>query len=483
MPVDSELDIGYQYIVPVFEENPDPNKQATMEFYFSEYDGSENSKRKLEFLKELLENDKRAAKDFGMESVAIGPHNFNIEDSEQIDQIAESLELNDISYQNIHEGFDFKLESEKSQKREPNSVLNPRTYWSLVRFATSSGGIYATLVFMQGVSPTVAAVVSALPGLASGAVTYYSGGFGNWLTNGKWAKWLVESDQYFARTLRKGFGLTPKSFEQSLIKNKKIFQKKYPNLYEKMPEYFEARAKNEAAEAASKSKLRLSTLAKKLQSADEYLKWWVTEVLFTSVAIKAPQSIAGIGAATTLLQGTADVLIGSTMAVVAQGPADIAIQLRKFQKVEELGEAIKLGKIEDSVAEIVVNGKKVQKKLSEEVKMVLAKTGEFQSYSITNHSHRALQKIENWARSRSTLISFFSVAGVAMDIAKVPLGKPILVGLGIGGGVYYTHVKGMFKLNAAARFKNLIAPFKKDAIMFNMRSLFSRFCHSKFLKI
>ena len=481
LPEGQELDIGYHYVVPRYEENPDPKRQVTLEFYFGEYDGSEDSKRKVQWLKELLDEDKRTSKQFSLDALALGPEGHDLEESAKIEELVEQLDIKEVKYDNIHEGIEFSAESAKPKNRQPSSFLsNPRNYWTLIRGSTAAGGVFASLVIAEGLAPGVAATVGVVPGLVSGAITYHSGFYGNWLTNGRWSGWLMESESFFAKGLRKGLGLSPANLQKSLAKNKKVFQKKYPTLYAQMPEVFEKEASQAARTAVGASKLRLANIVSKLHLAEEYFKWWVTEVAFTAVAFKIPQAMAGISEITSIASATSDVLIGSTMGMAAQGPGDIAIQLRKFQKIKELKEEILAGKAANPASEIELNGKKVQKTLLEEIEMVLDKSGEHKSYTIGSQSHKALQRIENWARSRATMLSFFSVMGVGLEIAGVPLARPLLISVGIGGAAYYANVNGWINLKVPEKVKNYVEPFKKGAVSLSMRSLFSRYCQGKF---
>jgi len=507
---ENELDIAYHYMVPQYEENPDPEKQIVLEYYFSEYDGSEHSKKKIEFIKSLIEDDQFENPKLNLEVVAFAPNGYDIKDSEHVGQIKSLVGAKEIKYENIYDGIYFQPESEDSEDKTTsisktknnripaanpiNFIKNPRNYWTLIRGASSTGAVFMSLYIAEGVSPGIAASVGLMPGIASGGITYFSGQYGNFLTNGKWTQWLVESESIVAKSLRFGMGMTPKRFVNAFVQNNaarerlyktdKNFKKMVDDLYMSDPKGFKEKLFQELADGAKKN--RFAKIVSTFRHMDEYIKWWVTEVAFTTIAIKIPQVMAGIGEVTNLLDTTGHVLLGSTMGLAAQGPADIAIQLRKFQKVEELRVAIKSGKIPDTSIEmeILEDGKVVGKRsvlLSEEIDMVLAKTGPHKTYTIRTQSHKALQKIENWARSRATMLSFFSIAGVGMEIAHIPLARPLLLGIGVFGGAYYANVRGWIKLKVPDKLKNFLAPFRKDNLKkLGMRSIISRFCQNKY---
>jgi hypothetical protein len=160
------------------------------------------------------------------------------------------------------------------------------------------------------------------------------------------------------------------------------------------------------------------------------------------------------------------------MGMLAQGPGDIAIHLRKYQMIDELKSSVKSGKVQ------VDN----QKALLDEIEKVLAKSGKYKNYVISDISHKALQKIENWARSRSSFLSFFAITGVSLEVLGIPLARPLLISVGFGGALYYSKVKGWInteKLTSAV--KNCIARFKNGEVKFSMLPLQARFCASKYM--
>ncbi len=426
----------------------------------------------------MIKDDKSISNKFALESLALAPHGVDIQSSDEIEEIAERLDLKDIKYENFQEGA---FEVLTRQKRGPSSmgervgafIRNPRNYWTFIRTATGAGGVTASLVIAKGVAPAVAATFGFFPGIASGGITYFSGQFGNWITSGAWSRWLLESESMVAKNMRKGMKLTHKSFEAFFDKTKSAIRKTSPRLYKKLAKNFAKKSARPTTSAAVKAARILST-------AEEFVRSWVAEVAFTSISIKIPQAIAGIGPSAGLLSQAGDILAGATMGMAAQSPGDIAIIKRKYQKVEELRKLVQEGKVPNTTSEIVVNKQKVQKTLLEEIDMVLAKTGEFESYSINRFSHKALQKVENWAKSRATMLSFFTVTSVGMEIAHIPLAKPFLAAIGAGGGLYYAHVAGKINLKVPEKVKKLYRPFKLGRVKLNMRSVFSRMCQSKF---
>lgn len=507
---DQDLDIAYHYMVPQYEENPDPNKQVVLEYYFSDYDGSDAAKKKMEFIRNLVRDDQFENPNLKLEVIAVGPHGYDLQGSVDIKEIANIVGGNDVVYQNMSEGLYFQPEGEepdetvhiykndKKDRKPANAVTrflkNPRNYWTLIRGASSAGAVFASLYIAKGVSPGLAAAIGLMPGIASGGLTYFSGVYGNFLTNGKWTNWVLTSESLVAKGLRTGMGMTPKKFINAFVNNEAQraelykkdpeFKKMVDDMYRADPKGFKEKLYQEIADGATPNRFAKATNI--FRHMDEYIKWWVTEVAFTTFAIKIPQAMAGIGTAMSLTDNIGHILMGSTMGMAAQGPADIAIQLRKYQKIEELRDAIKAGKIENVTQQIddIVDGKVVGKKslsLLDEIEMVLAKTGDHKTYSIHSGSHKALQKIENWARSRATMLSFFSVAGVGMEIAHIPLARPLLLGIGVFGGAYYSYVRGWIKPKIPETVKKFFAPFRKDNLKkLGMKSFLVRFCSNKY---
>lgn len=424
---DTPIDVMYQYLVPQYEEKMDLDRAPVIEVYFGEIFHDDRTKERLDWIKQQLLDDYRAEEKFRSEVIAVAPHGSNIKNSRQAQNFIRGIQIPEmkVSFDEIPSDITFQQkdddifqssviefrEEENGAARSPAARANPRMFWTLIRTTTGAGGTIASLYFAQDLSPEVAIAVGIWPGIASGALTYFSGDYGAWLANGKWSKWLVESKNKFSENIRR----TLKIDESSLAKL---------------------------------GQSRMKSVLSKLHSAEEYLKWYVTEVAFTAGAIKIPQAIGGIGAASTLVGSVSDVMIGSSMGMLAQGPGDIAIQLRKYQKVSELKEALIAGKIK------VDN----QATLMHEIEEILAKTK-----SISSNSHQSLRRIENWARSRATMLSFFSVVGVGMEIAGIPLSRPLLLTIGTGGAFYYAHVQGAFteKTKFGTALQRLLRPFKE----------------------
>lgn len=472
-----DLDIAYHQINPQYEESPDPNKHLTVEFFFSEYDSTLNSKNKLQWIKELIDEDKSIAKEFQFEALASGPSDADIERSHKVQEIIERLDIDHIKYETIPQGL-FKtsaLDQKEKNSRDPSSLSDPRNFWTLIRMTSSTGAVSISLIVMEGVSPGVAAVAGFFPGLASAGVTYFSGHYGNWLTNGKWANWLIESESLLAKNMRKGMQLSASSFIGVAEKTKEFLS---PNYYAQMAK---ALQDHEALSPEQRATRALSNVFSKIRTAEEYVKWWIADVAFTVISIKTPQVLLGLNEFTGVAQMLAEGAIAGTMGTLAQGPGDLAIQVRKYQMMEELAKDIKAGKIANEPIEVIHGGKKLKKTLLEEVEMVLTRNGEFSDYMVNRHSHRHLQKIENWARSRATMLSFFSVAGVGMEVAGIPLARPLLISIGIGGAVYYAQVNRWVELKVPQRLQQYYARLSDKLAPLSMRSLFARYCQRKFV--
>lgn len=462
-------DIGYLQVVPQYTENPDPNKAITIEFFFGEYDGSEASIEKLKQIRKLIEDDKILFPQTRTDIIAVSPDTDTLANSRDLDGFLEALDFEDkkVHFQQVPEFLNYSAKINKKDDRHPSSLIDGRKLWTLVRTSSTMAGTFSALYFLEGLSVPLATSVAIWPGLASGAITYYSNAYGAFLTNEKWSTWLLESDNFFAKKVRTAFKLTPKNFQAALVKNKDYFAQKYPILYRNNPSLFEAPASQAARRAVQASQNKFTKILSRLKHAEEYFKWWVTEVAFTATAIKLPQAIAGIGEAASLTSMAGDVLMGSTMGMLAQGPGDIAIQIRKYQKVQELEQAVKAGTMQVDNAD----------ELLSEIKKVLDKTGKFKSYTINEGSHYALRKIENWSRSRATMLSFFAVTGVGLEIAGVPLARPLLISVGIGGMAYYSSVQGWLSpkkiMNSA---KEYIRRFRQGEVNLSLSFLRNRYC-------
>lgn len=439
-----DSDIGHIFLAPQFDkiygEEIDPSKVITIEMSFGEIDSSQASTRRINWVKDQLLQEKRINSDFKSQIIALSSSGIDLEDSTLANDFIKKVSLSDteVNYETIPSdlslGVGIKTTSyQQKSSRSPAGILNGRTMWTLIRITTLTGGTAASLYYSKDVHPMAAFSIGLVGGLVSGAITYYSAEYGRFLTSGAWTKWLLESDTAFSKTLRKGFGLDGDSLAKEFIKQKEKLIKEMPELINN-PELFDDVHWQKTVQEFDNNAAFRRKFLQKFAQGEEYFKWWLTDVVYAGIAMKVPQSIAGLGAGGSFLQATGEVLSSATMGVLAQGPGDIAIQRRKYQRIVELKES-------------VANGtKQVRDKqlLLDEIEKVLAKEGKYASYVIHDGSHKALRSIENWARSRSTLLSFFSVVGVGMDIAEIPLSKPILITLGTGGAFYYAEVNKLF---------------------------------------
>ena len=461
-------DIGYLYTTPQYEENQDPNKAVVVEYYFGEYDGTPESLRKLEFIKEIINDDKKSSPNYSTEFLSISSNVQKSKEDHGIQNIINKLSLSDSTkkFEQIPETIFFNPES--YNERKPNSFSPGRKFWTFARFAAGAAPTFAALTVVEGLAPGIAASVAFWPGAASGAITYFNGSYGKFITNGSWAKWVLESDKKFAKILRRSMGLTPPNFEKHLLKNKKLLSKRRPELFKNDPKLFEKKVLEVTQEVVEKRKSKILHIAKKLTLADEYVKWFATEIAFTSFALKMPQAVAGLSTSTSFIGAASDVLSGSMFGMLAQGPGDIAIQKRKMQKIDELYEQVKAGKkIVDSKDELLAEIKKIKNPKAHAI--------------IGQNSHKALKRIENWARSRATMLSFFSVTGVGMELMGIPLARPILIATGIGGAAYYGNVSGWLSKDKLKKvFTTNYVKKLKATNFFTVSGLKYRLCSGKF---
>ncbi len=470
-------DMAYIQMFPQFEENPDPKKAVSVEIFFGEYDGSEESKRKLQHVKEILAEDRRLDPKFRMETQAISTRADTIRNSPELRSFLKEFNISSrkVDYDQVPEFLNYAANNKKKlekKDRYPSGFTPGRKTWTLVRFSSTMGGAFASLYYIEGLSAVAAAQVSVWPGLLSGAVIYYNNHYGAFITNGKWANWLLTSKNYFSKKLRKALNITSDSLVESLEKKKEYLRKKYPTIFEKSPEVFEAAYYKDIKQASISNGKKFERILGKLAKVEEYVKWWVTEVIFTGTVIKIPQALAGVAEVTSAWGAVSDVLTASTMGLLAQGPGDIAIQKRKYQMVAELNQKVVDGLID-------VNNKD---DLLSEIRKVLSEKGKYKDYTITEKSHPALVKIENWSRSRATFLSFFSVTGVAMEVAGIPLARPLLIATGVGGALYYSNVAGWFKPGKYfAPVKRFVSALKDENLKFNMQFLKTRYCSGKYL--
>ncbi|MBG59837.1 MAG: hypothetical protein CMJ16_05200 [Peredibacter sp.] len=475
--------ISYYQVIPKYDVNPDPERQVALEFYFGEYDGSEESKRQLEWIKELIDQDKATSPSFLRETLVTGRHAEGLEKSGKIDQIIKAVDSKHIVFDEMPEYL-----FQQNKAREPSAVkdlikdslqrtkgfvFEQRVFWTLVRGASAAGGVYAGLVIAKGVSPGLGALAAILPALASGSLTYHLGTFGRILTSGKWVDHLLTSEGIFARNLRKVFRLTPKRFAKNLQKNHGNLIRSYPLMNYESPEYLKMMADMQTSNKFNK-------IVRGLKAVEENLKWWLTEVAFVGIAFKAPQVAFGVSAYVSAISTVGDILATSSLAFLAQGPGDIAIQSHKFKKMEKLRQEIKQGKHPNPIKEIQIKGETVSKSLLEELDMVLSSSKSEESYTVTKYSHKALQRIEGWSRASATGLSFFSVLGVALDISGVPLATPLLISVGAGGGVYLAQVKGWVNLSVPEVISRKYRSIVDNSKGF-VHGITTRYCQQKFL--
>lgn len=465
---DLHNDIAYIQLAPQYEENPDINRAVTIEYFFGEYTGDDDSLDKLEQIRQIIADDK-AHNPFAQNTViAVGPDKNELVDNRDLELIMKKLELGrrKVHIQELPEDTALTASLDKSGNRYPSSLVSGRTFWTFVRFASSTAGTFGALYFMQGVSAPVATAVALVPGIVSGGITYYSNKYGEFLTNGKWSNFLMESDSFIARSLRKSFKISAGTLQKFMSKMKRSVSNKFPRLVEKYPNIF-----NDSSASVQQGPQAIKKLMARLHQAEEYFKWYVTELAFTGIGIKLPQAIAGISAFGSVLGTAGEVLWGSLKGMAAQGPGDIAIQVRKYQKIAELKEDVIAGRIKAENS----------KELLDEIEKVLAKTGEHKGYTIHDSSHKLLVKIENWSRSRAAMLSFFAVTGVGMDIAGIPLATPLLISVGVGGFGYYGAVQGWFKpREILEKAKDYFDRLRRGEVKFSLQFLKTRFCAAPF---
>lgn len=443
LPKHDDADIGHVFFAPQFEEKAkfNENKIVTIELSYGEIDDSDASKKRLQWLKNQILIDKRINPNFKSQIVAYSGISDDLTSDSEANDFVDEVSIRDtkVQYDAIPAGLNLSpqlgktTQTSKKSNRSPSGFLNGRTMWTLIRVSTITGGTYASIYYSKDVSPMAAFGIGLMGGLASGAITYYSAEYGKFLTSGAWTKWLFESDTSFSRQLRKTFKLDAKSLSQVFIEQREKLLTEMPHLADH-PELFDEVHWKKTMENFDNNAAFRKQFLSKFSQAEEYFKWWVTDVAYAGLAMKVPQAIAGIGADSSLIHATGEILSGATMGVLAQGPGDIAIQQRKYQMIEELKESVISGKINT----------RNKQALLDEIEKVLAKEGQFANYVIHDGSHKALRRIENWARSRATMLSFFSVVGVGMEIAQIPLSRPILITLGTGGAFYYANVNQLF---------------------------------------
>lgn len=473
----NDIDIGYMAFSPQFEEDQKPENDVAIEIFYGEIDDSENSKKRLEWLKYQIEQDAKSSTKLTSEIVAYGPSGSNLKRDSKAKEFIKSIKLADtkVQFDSIPENLKISSGvikttdvSSKSKSRIPAGISG-RTFWTMVRGSAITTGTSLSIYYSTDVDPLIAFSLGIACGLSSGGITYFSAIYGKFLTSGAWASWLLSSDSLFAKGIRKSFGIDGKSISKLLSTQEKVLLKRHPELA-KNPELFKSKVIDEASKRFNEDAAFRKRLVKILGKGEEYLKWWITEVLFTVVSLKIPQSLAGIGVKAGAVSMIADSLVAGTMGFISQGPADIAIQLRKYQKIEELRDAINKGLIQYNNKELLLA----------EIDKVLAKEGVHANYVINDKSHFALKKIENWARGKATVLSFISVMGVGLKVAKIPLSDPILISLGVYGAFSYASVQGVFKKDGPIRKRasEIIDRYSKG--LSRLKPFYLRYCGNFF---
>ncbi len=471
-------DIAYIHFVPEYEENMDPKRAVSIEVYFGELDDTEESHKRLSYMKSIVDDDLPLMKEKNrLPEISAISNRDDVLNSKKLELFLDKLGLDKkgVKPLKVPQSLDFVSKYKKNEttnKRVPSSkFLSERVYWTIIRATTSGGGVFLGLKFIENLPITLASTLSIWPAIGSGAFIYFNSQVGNLTKSGAWSRWLLFSDHSYAEKFRKTFGLNPEKFHQSLLRDQEYIRAQYPSLYKENQELMRL-----AEEGITNNKklreARLSKLYRKFLFAEEYLKFYLFEVAFVAVTLKTPQIIAGIGDAFTLSGFASDVFGGSLSGLLAQAPGEIAIHTRKFQMVEELKADILNSKIQiDNQAELL-----------EEIDKVLAKEGKHASYAIHDGSHELLRKIEAIARRRATLLSFFSVTGVSMKIFGIAGSTPLLMGIGVFGATYYAHTVGWIKIPFPnEKIKTMVHDIRSGGFKHFMRMIKIRQCENRYL--
>jgi len=507
-------DIGYFKVLPQVKENQTPEESVSVEFFVGNYDGSDQSKNKLKFIQEIISDDKKVNPNSKAEVWGIAASGLDVNKTKEFTHIINTFGLQDADkkFENVPEYTFFNPYlnkdasiSKKNNQRIPSSFTARRVTWILAKLTLSTGASYFALTMGKGLSPAIAIAVGVWPALASTGITIMNGRFGKFLTNGSWAKWLLSNETKFAKTIRKGLGLTPLNFEKQLLKNKKFLMKMRPDMHASTPELFEQKLRKITQDEVDKKASSLMKIAKKLGANDEYIKWYATEVAFTGVSIKIPQAAAGVGisASSTFIGESVGVLHDSAMGMMAQGPADLAIQNRKNNKIIQLEKLVKSKSVPvENIKELKRYYKMglLTKDQLKNADSIIAK----KSFEIANHSqlkeqignfiskkagsgigkssHIALRRIELWTISRATSVSFAAMTGVILKVAQIPvIPDIILLSVGSTGAVYYANVKGWLTKDKIKYLfsKRFITNLKKTNL-FSLSGLLHRLCAGKY---
>lgn len=492
---DHSMDIAHVYMVPEFEDSQDPDQNpVTLEIFQFEVSDDEESERKLQWLAEKMQEEKRINPELKSEVVALGPSRSNIRHNRDAQNFVNKFKFDnsEVRYEELPRSLSpesYTSVYDKNGDRKPARV-NHRTMITLVKIGVLTGGGFYSLYYTEDVNPYVLLSVAMVPALASGAITYFSAHYGKFLGTPTWSTWLLESKNPFSRKLRKRLGINPESLEDMLKKKRREMARSFPGLtneldqidnivrdmtdenLKKMAKELTGETARTAEEAAGLVRMAKKTkILSQLAKGEEYLKFFVTEVAFTGLTIKAPQALAGIGTTTSLGAAITDVLQSSAIGMLAQAPGDIAIQRRKYQKVAELKEAILSGarQVDDKAA------------LLAEIEKVLDNSGQYKNYVIHDGSHKALVAIEKWARNRGAALSILQVIGVGMDVAGVPIAKPWLISIGVGGGLYWGKVYGYIPIpEPVSRFSRQVENLWANS-RYKLMGYIKNFCRNKFI--
>ncbi len=503
-------DIGYFKVIPQVKENQTVEESIEVEFFIGEFDGTERSQLRLNTVKEMIDDDRKKQDPQTLsensEVWAVSARGLDSHYSGENKKIIDSLgfQKSEKKFEQVPEHVFFSA----NQDRTPQSISFgvKRILWIVTKFTAATGASYYALTVTQGLSPIIALSIGVWPGIASTALTVFNGKFGRFLTNGSWAKWLLESNNLFAKSIRFSMGMTPVNFEKQLVKNKKFLQRTRPDLY-KTPEVFERKLQEVTKIQVNKKASKIAKMAKFMGASDEYVKWYITEVAFTSGAIKLPESINTYGIANIGFVAAdsfnPEILAHSTMGFAAQGPADLAVQNKKNIKLKELQElvkkdTIKIKSIKDAkkYARMGLMTNYQKKNLNKlvkdgffEVHRAKALRSELKAFfnkevrkAIGKTSHPALRRIELWTISRATTISITSMAGIIMKVAQVPvIPDIILLSVGSTGALYYANVKGwLTKEKIKYVFSKRFLNDMKKTNLFSAKGLIHRFCAGKF---
>jgi hypothetical protein len=464
----NEAGVSYLHFTPIFEENPDPSKLITVEFYYGEINESPESKAQMNWLVDHIKIDRTTFKNNDEFKVWVkSPYGVETKDDDHFNTIIDNLEVkgSDIIYEQAPRGsLTSRIQRLQKSGRAPSSLkLGQRRAWTLIRLLTSGGSAYASLTLSSGFSQGMAIINGLVPGIASAGLTYHSGRYGRWLTNESWSTKLLNSSAPWARKLKQSFFMKP-----ALDRMRKI----------------DNNIRGNPTIRLSKTDKFLHVLYKSLKGAptalkasEEYIKWWATEVAFVGVTLNLPQAISkaklmsagwtdfltnikGMTTFPALKHGAFELLKDATIATFAQGPGDVAIQKHKYLQIQALKDKVIAGKIRPK--------QKVQ--LLKQIEDLLAR-----KTVITDKSHFLLRRIENMARMKAAIFSAFSVGGLALKLSGSQSWVAVLVGVGVTGTVYLGYVRNVFKIKTKidSLVDRYITPVKARITMQGTKALVS----------